>query len=94
MDTVVSQDVSQEVQVTGSVPQAIAEVTPPPPIPSDHDRTPSLAPSRDRDNSLRYMCPLCDWKFHSPIRRYLHLGLQHSVIMPKLGGLSQDNPNP
>eukprot|EP00971_Amphidinium_carterae_P019209 378126-Amphidinium_carterae.1 len=82
-------------QVTVPAPISVPAVTPPtPPIPSDHDRTPSQAGSRDRDGGpLRYMCPLCDWRFHSATRRYLHLGLQHSVILPKLGGKSQDSPS-
>eukprot|EP00971_Amphidinium_carterae_P349515 6491053-Amphidinium_carterae.1 len=101
-DDAADEDPSQNVQVTEPVtapvtvpvPMAVPEVTPPPPIPSDHDRTPSQAGSRDHDGGpLRYMCPLCDWRFHSPVRRYLHLGLQHSVILPKIGGVSQDNPS-
>eukprot|EP00971_Amphidinium_carterae_P344691 6485240-Amphidinium_carterae.1 len=57
-------------------------------------RTPSQAGSRDRDGGS-YMdeCPLCTWRFHSANRRYLHLGLQHSVLLPKIGGVTQDNPN-
>eukprot|EP00971_Amphidinium_carterae_P137975 2734665-Amphidinium_carterae.1 len=81
-------------QVLVPAPVVVPAVTPPPPIPSDHDRTPSQSGSRCRDGgSLRYKCPLCEWKFHSSTRRYLHLGLQHSVILPKLGGRSQDTPS-
>eukprot|EP00971_Amphidinium_carterae_P215138 4270102-Amphidinium_carterae.1 len=75
-----------------AVPVVVPAVTPPPPNPSPHDHTPSHGGSSDRDGgSLMYDCPLCSWRFHNANRRYLHLGLQHSVLVPKLGGDTQDS---
>eukprot|EP00971_Amphidinium_carterae_P127281 2522273-Amphidinium_carterae.1 len=81
-------------QVTETAPVAVSEVTPPPPNPSPHDQTPSHASHgrmSDRDESQWYNCPLCNWRFYNANRRYLHLGLQHSVLLPKIGGETQDN---
>eukprot|EP00971_Amphidinium_carterae_P186582 3703679-Amphidinium_carterae.1 len=57
-----------------AAPVVVPEVTPPPPIPSPRDHTPSHGGSSDRDGgSHMYDCPLCTWRFHNANRRYLHL---------------------
>eukprot|EP00971_Amphidinium_carterae_P320440 6369416-Amphidinium_carterae.2 len=45
----------------------------------------------ERDDSKIFACPLCAWKGRNPTSRYLHLGLQHSVIKPLLSGRPQQS---
>eukprot|EP00971_Amphidinium_carterae_P044254 870267-Amphidinium_carterae.2 len=42
-----------------------------------------------RDDSKIFKCAFCAWVGRTPTARYLHLGLQHSVSKPLLGGRPQ-----
>eukprot|EP00971_Amphidinium_carterae_P336965 6473576-Amphidinium_carterae.2 len=41
-------------------------------------------------SGARFYCPCCTRSFFTPQKRYLHLAMQHTVVLPQLGGKMQD----
>eukprot|EP00971_Amphidinium_carterae_P309228 6144909-Amphidinium_carterae.2 len=42
-------------------------------------------------SGAKFHCPCCTGWFFTPQKRYLHLALQHTVLLPQLGGKMQDD---
>eukprot|EP00971_Amphidinium_carterae_P321943 6399796-Amphidinium_carterae.2 len=42
-------------------------------------------------SGAQFYCPCCPGWFFTPQKRYLHLALQHTVLLPQLGGKMQDD---
>eukprot|EP00971_Amphidinium_carterae_P102995 2038630-Amphidinium_carterae.1 len=47
------------------------------------------APTEKHDDSKIFRCTFCSWHGRTPTSRYIHMGLQHSVIKPLMGGRVQ-----
>eukprot|EP00971_Amphidinium_carterae_P142915 2831448-Amphidinium_carterae.1 len=42
-------------------------------------------------SGTQFYCPCCPGWFYTPQKRYLHLAMQHTVLLPQLGGRMQDD---
>eukprot|EP00971_Amphidinium_carterae_P348832 6490694-Amphidinium_carterae.1 len=81
-------DVEEEIGTHGtqvpepdSTKKPVLHATIPPP--------PTINNPVEKDDSKIFKCAFCAWVGRTPTSRYIHMGLQHSVIKPLMGGRVQ-----
>eukprot|EP00971_Amphidinium_carterae_P196529 3899983-Amphidinium_carterae.1 len=75
------EDTGTQVQVSDSTQRPVLHTAIPPPA--------TINNPMEKDDSKIFKCAFCSWVGRTPTSRYIHMGLQHSVIKPLMGGRVQ-----